>query len=386
MILWAVARITEMAVNRNFHCTEDRISIWLVMAFIASFLWQLIGLTYSENLKNGANILFSRLSMLVFPLLFVFPGQKVTEKGKLLLNLFAGSTALYILSRFIFAFIQSVSVQNGQFIINTHPPEEYWMSYFYGSYFSGNQHPSYLVMYVILSVFIAFESALDQHLAKYKRLLWATSAFILLVSVYFLSSRAGFLVILLLMPLYFLVKIWQRRKLLFAIVSITLLVLVISSIILTNERIKTNLEQISDGSFNKKIADDGRLLIWKSSVNIIKKNVLFGVGIGDVRDKLMKEYELIGDKDLINSRYNAHNQFLEVSIEGGIIGLMIFLMIIGLMIYYAISKRNLMLGLFMFEMLIFFMFETVLYRLAGIIFFSIFSFLLLYKKEKMQHF
>lgn len=366
-----------MSVKRNFSITVGKTSLLLMLAFASYILWQLIGLTYSENMKNGVNILFSRLSMIVVPLLFVFPGRKVHDNRKVLLKSFAWSTALFILFRFIVAFIHSASFQNGQLVINTHPPVEYWMSYFYGPYLAGDQHPSYLAMFVILSTFISLESASEIHITKYWRMLWTVSACVLLASLYFLSSRSGFMVILILLPVFLFVKIWQRRKLVFTLLSLFLIILVVSSIVLTNERIKTNIEQIADGSFRGKLADDGRLLIWESAFKIAERNIIFGVGVGDVRDELLKEYKLQEEKDLINSRYNAHNQFIEVLLEGGVIGLLIFLALISIMVHETLVHRNLLLGLFVLEMIIFFLFETVLYRLAGVTFFTIFSFLLL---------
>jgi O-antigen ligase len=135
---------------------------------------------------------------------------------------------------------------------------------------------------------------------------------------------------------------------------------------------------VSEGSFKEKISSDGRILIWKSALEVIKKNPVTGVGIGDVRDELMEIYENVGDEDIIKSRYNAHNQFLEIAVEGGLISLFIFLSLVVYMIYTAISRQNLMFGQFLIIIMVFFMFETVLYRLAGVSFFSVFSFLLLY--------
>jgi O-antigen ligase len=124
--------------------------------------------------------------------------------------------------------------------------------------------------------------------------------------------------------------------------------------------------------------NDPRVTIWKSTFKLIVKNPVLGVGIGDARNELTGEYKRAGEEALQASRFNAHNQFLEIALESGIIGLIMFLGICGWMIYLAFLYKNLLLGLFMFMMSIFFMFETILYRLAGVEFFALFSFLLLH--------
>jgi O-antigen ligase len=123
---------------------------------------------------------------------------------------------------------------------------------------------------------------------------------------------------------------------------------------------------------------DGRIDIWISAIGVIKKNPLLGSGVGDSCDELKKEYKVRGFSGYYYENLNAHNQFLEVGINSGLIGLLIFITTIGLLAYQSISKANYILGLFLLSMIIFFMFESVLNRLTGVAFFSLFSFLLLH--------
>jgi O-antigen ligase len=108
-----------------------------------------------------------------------------------------------------------------------------------------------------------------------------------------------------------------------------------------------------------------------------------GVGTGDASDELKKEFK---NRGYINGYYdnlNAHNQFLEILLENGLIGLILFLTILGYMSYIAISQRNILSGLFIIMMFVFFMFETVLNRLSGISFFAFLSFLLIHIKTRL---
>jgi len=162
------------------------------------------------------------------------------------------------------------------------------------------------------------------------------------------------------------------------VLSILLILVALYPIIHSNERVKLVLNEVSDGSLKQKAIQDGRVIIWRSALSIVKNNLVFGVGIGDGRTELLKEYKKIGNKDLIENNYNVHNQFLEILLENGIIGLIFFLAILVCMVTIIFFNKNLLYGMFVIMMLVFFMFETILYRLAGVAFFSLFSFLLLY--------
>jgi hypothetical protein len=63
---------------------------------------------------------------------------------------------------------------------------------------------------------------------------------------------------------------------------------------------------------------------WKAGLNLIKANLLIGVGTGDVYQELLKQYE-IDDTSLIPAyRKHPHNQYLSIGIAFGLIGLLWF--------------------------------------------------------------
>ena len=379
LALWGITRIIEIYLSRKKW--EGKPIVYadkkLSFLFVLFFSLQVAGLIYSENLKNGLNIVLSRFSLLIFPILFISPGNYIDKNRNKLLKLFAGATTIYIVFCYFYALFRSFSLNNGQLIINTHPPEGYWLSYFFGSYFSANQHPSYVAIFVLFSIVITLESIITRTLSFKFRLIWIVAFAILISSLYFLSSRSALIIVFIIIPLYIYLKFKAANKINTALILIVLLTIAGFSIIRTNGRISYYMNQVTKGSIKEMLVKDSRILIWQSSFKIINENLILGVGIGDVRDELMVKYREIGDQDLIASKYNAHNQFLEITIEGGIVSLISFLLIIFYMTYSAIINKNLLLIFFVAIMIFFFMFETVLYRLAGIIFFSYFSFLLI---------
>jgi len=79
-----------------------------------------------------------------------------------------------------------------------------------------------------------------------------------------------------------------------------------------------------------------RYVFLRSTWELIKKNVFFGVGVGDSKDKLLEYYENNEPNLKPESRKSSHNQYLFVWLSSGIFGLGIFLL--GLL-YPFIKER-----------------------------------------------
>lgn len=68
-----------------------------------------------------------------------------------------------------------------------------------------------------------------------------------------------------------------------------------------------------------------RLYFWKAATAVIKKNILFGVGTGDVQNELNKTYKETRSPLTEDWYKRPHNQFITITVALGIVGLMIFL-------------------------------------------------------------
>jgi O-antigen ligase len=378
MILWVIAWILENYSRINLLINSRRIFKFLFLSFILFYAWQLAGMLYTSDIKLGLLNLFGRLALLVFPIVLLSPGEKIKHKSKLLLRIYALSTLIFILYCFVHAIYMSFSIVDGVFLFNPHPSNIEWLSYFYGSDLTIPQHPSYIAMYVLLATFICFEAWYDRSLRLKKRILWLFAGFVLLISQYFLSSRAGILINLILIPFYFIYRFSKFKKTRFAWIAVVIIILALMPVIIKNQRVDYLLGKILNKQTDYVRKDDPRFKIWESGYNILKDNLLFGVGIGDVRTELTKQYLRIGEEEMASKRLNAHNQYLGVLLESGLVGFFIFISMFIIMTYIAFTDRNLIYLFFILIMLMFFVFESVLYRLAGVTFFSLFSFLLIH--------
>lgn len=332
---------------------------------------------YSDNLKEGWRNLEIRVSLLIFSLVLFSPGDMMRKRVHILLKVFAVSTFSFLIFCYLYAFYRSLSIQDGSLIFNPVLPEYTWLNYFYALEFAIFQHTSYLSMFTLLSFYIALENVFGLSGIKKYQYLWLIISGILIISIYFLSSRAGILTAIITLPVYLFLKFRTIGKLRFFWVSILLITFIFVPVVLTNPRVNNYQEwRAKHRNAGSDVSND-RMIIWSAVRTILGQNLILGVGTGDIQDELNEEFRSKGNIRLAEVNTNTHNQFLEILIEHGLIGLIMFLSMILMMFYIACKSRNILYLIFLLLVVISFLFETMLNRLAGVTFFSLFSFLLI---------
>jgi O-antigen ligase len=377
MIAWLLFWLIDFKL-RNWKISEDeKKGRSLLFLFLGLNLVFLIGLFYSDDIQGGSVLFFRRLSLLIFPILLFSPGYEIKKRIDLILKIFVAGIIAFIVFCFCYALYRSIIFRDGIWSFNPYLPDQPWLNYFYGQLLSIDQHPSYISMYSLFGMFISLEFYSHKSLKDKVRLLWLSAAVFLFISLYFLSSRASYLAVLIILPIYIWIKFKPRKFNLLAIVSLIALLGFASFFILKNQRVSIYFDKSLDPSILK----DGRFEIWKSALKVFEKNPLFGAGIGDYYDDMDKEFKQLGFTTGYYKDFNAHNQYLEILCIAGVTGFLIFMTIFGLMIAFAIKDRNILYGVFIMMMLIFFSFESMLSRFAGNSFFALFSFLLIHYRE-----
>ena len=128
-----------------------------------------------------------------------------------------------------------------------------------------------------------------------------------------------------------------------------------------------------------------RIEFTKTAFHIIKKNILFGVGTGDVKQAFDNQYELDNSKLKKENRYRTHNQYITFTVAFGLIGG--FLCILGLFLPFFINKKykNYLSSVFFVIAMLSMLNEDSLETTISISFFAIFySLLILQKNEKIN--
>jgi O-antigen ligase len=377
MILWGLIWFLKIREKISAVHNEQPLQKLLFFSFIMFFIWQLIGMFYSDDLSDGLRNITLRLPLLLFPLVLISPGEKIKQNIRLLLHIFAAATFLFIIACFVYALIRSVNIGHIKLTFNPHPSDYPWLNYFYGSYFAIFQHPSYLSMFALLSAFIAFEFFFKKQGPTLYMYFWLLAGITLLASVYLLSSRAAILASIIIVPIYLIHKFIQGDLKKIGLIGLGVCIILIFAIFITNPRFKSLLKNESGKELIDKTRNEARISLWKSAFTIIRDNFLIGVGTGDIQNELNREYVRSGNDELTKvENLNTHNQFLEIAAENGIIGLVLFLAIFATMVLISIKEKRTLYFVFIAIIFFSFLFETMLNRLAGLSFFSLFSFLL----------
>lgn len=117
-----------------------------------------------------------------------------------------------------------------------------------------------------------------------------------------------------------------------------------------------------------------RILFWEVAWNVIKQNVAFGVGTGDVKNAIQTMHQEMHPE--LDKRYwlRAHNQFLTFFVSFGILGFAYF---IGLFAYaFRVRRSNALMLAFLTIAFISCLTEDTLETQAGVTFFAFFFSLL----------
>jgi O-antigen ligase len=149
----------------------------------------------------------------------------------------------------------------------------------------------------------------------------------------------------------------------------------------TKDRIKSTRFSEYRGVIDNNNGLAVRGLLWKSSWDLIKHNSILGMGHYEAQDSLREKYQHTGFEEGVTGNYNSHNQYLYTLLCYGWPGLL--MMVIFLIRFFWISVQrkfflSVMLGLFF---IIANITECMLETQKGIVFFMLFSCLLLYHAE-----
>lgn len=335
----------------------------LAILFTLLYLVHLIGLFYTNNMESGLFDIQVKLSLLIFPLIFV---SNPLSKSELSTVFFAFTIGLLYAS--IYLITRAVSLY---FIENE-------MAFFYQE-FSALLHTSYMSMYlnfaIVWLIINMFNTVENFPFSKI-----SSSLLIVLFSliIILLASKSGILTLLLIYIVALFYLIIVQKKVIIGTVSVILIVL---GLFFTHRyaptvtsRLDNFIEAIySESSTETTESTSVRMLIWKSSNNIIKENFLLGVGTGDAKDALNVEYSKNNITNALKNNLNAHNEFYQTFICLGFFGFVILMLNIFYPIIFYREKNNLLYTYFLIIIAFNFLSESMLETQAGVLFYAFFN-------------
>ncbi len=349
-----------------------------LLSFGILFVIYLLGSFYSEHIHGKTGALFTlqvKLSLFVFPLLF-----STIDVSLLRADIFKKITVAFIWG----AMVSSLIILNNAVY---HYFLDRSATVFFYTRLSMVHHPSYLSLlysFAIAILVIWLLKHIGQNTFKRNAVIFLVIYF--QVFIVLLSSKAGILgtgMIYLAVIFYYLIKKRQEIRIPL-IISGSFLVILLIILILTpptyerffaaeralESKLQTDTSQL-DGSV-------ARMLIWQSSLEIIKDHPILGVGTGDVNYTLLDKYREHHIVMAEEREYNAHNQYLQTYLATGLAGFLVLIACLLIAFIVAYRRENLLYLLFILIFGFHILVESMLERQAGVVFYSFFNALLFY--------
>ncbi|MES2798912.1 MAG: O-antigen ligase family protein [Bacteroidota bacterium] len=323
---------------------------------MALFFVHLIGISYSENHIAGWEDLGMKSTLLLLPILLSWVVTRISLRQIIdcfLFGLIATSVALLLFATY------------RTFALPTTPSYRYFIA----SDFVYTMHRSYYAMYTSIGVLLAvYRLFIDR---KWINFLWA--AFLMLITLLSLS-KAGLLILLVVLPIllmYLALKLFNWKVL---AVSLGTLLLLLAVTFWKSETMRLRLIAMSMAvnktetiNNNSTEGNTVRVIMWSTSMKLIKEQPVVGVGTGDVNDALMQRNIELGNLASAKRNFNSHNQYLNTIVALGIFGFLPLLLLFLTTIKQAVKYKSMYLLLFATVFALNLLFESMFETQAGVV-------------------
>lgn len=344
----------------------------LMLAFIILYLAYLIGYFFTNNPPVGLKYLEYKLSFILIPVLFFIRPKEAIGLFSVTVGLIAA-----ILFTTVISFVEGVQCYS---------EIDYFLECFTSSYLT-NEHPTYFAVFLTLSMALSWHGwKKDFRFFKtYLVVIYNLIAMTMLVLGLSLSGISFALLVIGIIVLILINKRWGKWIALSTLLAAPLvLIFLFFSVPSLKSDISSSLSSFAkfaddpdkflefDGTHN---GDDVRLIMWTITAKEIADHP-FGVGTGNVdyhlSDRLRRYHQLdmARQDDRGQILYNPHNQYLQTGLEIGILGMVILLFIVGYGIVKGYKTKNWLLLLLAACLAYNCLFESMLQRQSGIVFFA----------------
>lgn len=165
----------------------------------------------------------------------------------------------------------------------------------------------------------------------WKRFLYFVSLTVIYGILSISEGRSGFIAGSLLILSFIFFEMWKRRKMIGIIIGLLIPFLLVGII--------SNHKRMSE----KEIKAEPRIFLWKSAISVIKESPVIGYGISNAQehfDIARTKYQTVefNDDSKKSKLLDSHSQYLQTTMEFGILG---FLILIFLYVYpFFIADKN----------------------------------------------
>lgn len=374
LILWGIVVLLSWIcglAKPRFH--------WTILIFFFLFLLTLLGFFYASEFALAARTLELRSSIVVLTLLIcISPALRALPNFSRLINIYTLSNLVLSLYCLLCGFISYIQTGNTE-------------AFLYHNLSSHlNMHAAYFSVFLIMSIiFIVYKLfSEDSNFWRDNVIISFSAVFFLVVIITLLSSRVAIAFMIGLLVAHASVIVYRKWGMAVSVAGASgvavLLLLIVFSIPRNRDRFKEIISYGDEYGISKKWGDaQFRYLIWSCAWEVINEGTLIGTGTGGAQRALSECYVKNDYKTLAylaseGENFNAHNQYLQVGVEFGWLGLMSMATFVAVIGGYSFKDGNILMLTFMALALAFFLTESVLERYNGVSFFYFFGPLLFY--------
>ena len=232
----------------------------------------------------------------------------------------------------------------------------------------------YLGFFIVISIILLLERYGKTSNRKVKYIYLLLFVFFL-ISLFLIASRSAIAIAFLTLTTSIIYNIKNKYRIGFLLtMSIVFLAIIFNSKTLSKRFLYSD-DSIRPSFIEKIKTHEPRYDIWKFSTQIFKeeKPYVFGIGTFRTQELLVSKYQLMPIEKRKNwfmeRNFNTHNQYLDILISFGLIGLLVFLFLLKEIIvlcYKNIYSANLILSLVLFLLI-----ENIFHRQLGSFIFAL---------------
>lgn len=344
----------------------------LVAAWGAFFIWMLVGVMWSENTAQAWNDIGIAYPLLGIPLLLsLSPRLDQQDLDKVMWAMTIGGIAA-----------MGTAAVGGWHVFETYGKADY---FFYHNlvWLLDMPSASYLSFYLVMPAVLLFFYVLRHWRETHKTISFSLLVVlaVLLLGQFFLSVRVILMTLLFLVPVILILVLrnsMRKRRLLITVAGC---LLVATVLIVTIPQLSSRFSQFLAPNLSLAFKADYqnsdvglnevnyRLMLWRFSLESLQGNWLGGIGTGDWPDALRERMMAANVNDAAWGM-NAHNQFLQILLTLGTIGLVLLLIPLLMTMHSAWQQRNFACLVCVLVFIVCFLTECILLRMHGVLLFS----------------
>jgi len=347
-----------------------------LMLFLLFYFLHIAGMIYTENSKEGLFILQKKLPLFFLPLII---GTSTISQKQLdvVYKFFVAACAIAAMICLSYGLYKYFAFNDTTYL------------YFEDLTYLIDFHFVYFSMYLAFCIFIlTYFIYRDREKISTSRKRLGFSLIAFFFSFMILSTaRTPLVAMIAILLLTVLILFFKKGKMIQGALIISILLAGVVFSLNQFSFLKERFTKIIESDWSAPPNDENangltlRIAKWKCTLEGIREHPWIGKGTGDTQDFLQACY-IKDDFWGYHYYYNSHNQFLQVCLALGVVGLLVFLLSFSVPFINFIKRKNILAFSFILLCLACFLTESILERQNGIVFYSFFLSLFAFFKEK----